>query len=191
MMSARHFSSTSADEFEALRSLLTKSRSILWVSFRSSDSGHAAAMQGLVTGAARVVRRENEGVKFVTLDVKDTVAKSMVDTLVESITQVAKSSFLPGSTADASNEDEYMFSQGRLEIPRVHPDAEFNHWVDRMNKQAKPETCPYQDPKRPFKLEVETPGLLNSLRFVHDEMLSSSLGEDRSDQSIGLWPKLP
>jgi NADPH:quinone reductase-like Zn-dependent oxidoreductase len=168
----------SADEFEALKSLLTKCRSLLWVSFHESDSDHAAAMQGLVTGMARVVRRENEGVRFITLDVKDALT-SEVNPLVDAILKVAETWFWPKSKADSSDEDEYAFSNARLEIPRIHTDFEFNKWVDRVNKQAKAETHLYQDLNQPFKLEAETPGLLSSLRFVHDELPSSPLRPDQ------------
>jgi len=115
-------SGPSTDEFEALKSLLTKCRSLLWVNFHESDSDHAAAMQGLVTGMARVIRRENEGVKFITLDVKEPLT-SELNPLVDAILKVAETCFWPKSEADSSDEDEYAFSHARLEIPRIHTDS--------------------------------------------------------------------
>lgn len=168
----------SSDELEALKALLTKCRSLLWVSFHESELDHAAAMQGLVTGVARVIRRENEGVKFITLDVKDTLTSDF-NPIVDAILKVAETSFWPKGEADGTNETEYTFKHARIEIPRVHTDAKFNYWVDRVNKQVQVETHSYQDPNQPFKLEAETPGLLSSLRFVHDELPSSTLKPDQ------------
>jgi NADPH:quinone reductase-like Zn-dependent oxidoreductase len=166
----------SSGEFEALKSLLSSGGAVLWVSFRESDSDYAAAMQALVVGMARVVRREMDCI-FVTLNVKEALGNDF-DALINAITTVATSKFWPKHEGDRSNEIEFALANGRVEVPRIHINSELNRWEDRKRKKAKIETCVYGDRRLPLKLEVETPGLLNSLRFVHDERSSSLLGPD-------------
>lgn len=166
-------STPSADEFESLKSVLTQCHSVLWVSFRDYDSTYAGALQALVTGIARVVRRETD-IKFITLDVKDFIGNE-IEPLVASILKVTETSFLAKNKANSSQEYEYAFSDGKIEIPRIHLNYELNSWEDRTRGKGKVETCIYSDPNLPLKLEVETPGLLNSLRFVHDEKPSTPL----------------
>jgi NADPH:quinone reductase-like Zn-dependent oxidoreductase len=167
----------SLEVFESIKLLLTTCRYLLWISFQGDDHVQATSMKALVTGVARVMRRENEGVRFITLDIQQSLIGDLSN-VVTAITKVADACFWPKCQADCSSEFEYTYSDSKLLVPRVHADTQFNDWIDRANGQTRLETCPYQQAHRPLKLEVESPGLLSSLRFVHDSTPSLPLGSD-------------
>ncbi|KAK2011526.1 beta-ketoacyl synthase domain-containing protein [Colletotrichum eremochloae] len=167
--------SPTADKFAQIVSLVTRAKSILWVSCQASGADVHNPVKGMINGLARVVRRENAGMRFVTVDVQDDILLSP-ETLVSQLSAIINRSFATPVSATRSDEDEYTFSDGQLLIPRVHADAKFDDWAKRSIYAQSIETGPFQQADRPLKLEVETPGLLSSLRFVDDETPSKPLG---------------
>lgn len=63
--------SPTADNFTQIVSLITKAKSVLWISCQASGADVHNPAKGMVSGLARVVRRENAGMRFVTVDVQD------------------------------------------------------------------------------------------------------------------------
>ncbi|KAF7713846.1 Polyketide synthase [Penicillium ucsense] len=167
----------SVEEFESLKSLFINCKSLLWVSGQGKvDQIHSAA-RGLINGMARVARRENEGVKFITIDVREDIENYGSD-LVKQIVDISESSFWPQSESTRSQEHELAIVDGKIMIPRIQPDTKFNDWIDRAVGEDRVDTLPYQQQDRALKLHVETPGLLSSLRFVEDDTISSALRDD-------------
>lgn len=164
----------SAEKFAQIVSLVTKAKSVLWLSCQESGAETHNPAKGMITGLARVVRRENSAMRFVTVDVQDDVLLTP-EVLVSQISHIIKTSFATPVSISRSDEDEYKFSNGQLLIPRVHADAKFDDWVKRAIYAQGMETGPFQQADRPLKLEVETPGLLSSLRFADDETPSKPL----------------
>lgn len=164
----------SAEKFAQIVSLVTKAKSVLWLSCQESGAETHNPAKGMITGLARVVRRENSAMRFVTVDVQDDVLLTP-EVLVSQISDIIKTSFATPVSISRSDEDEYKFSNGQLLIPRVHVDAKFDDWVKRAIYAQGMETGPFQQADRPLKLEVETPGLLSSLRFADDETPSKPL----------------
>lgn len=164
--------------FEAIKSLLLNSRKLLWISYHQRDDVLNDARKGLVTGMARVARRENAGVSFITLDVRDEIGTQIPDHLMKTIATFASKCLGPNDDRSDTNETEYALSNGRVLIPRVYPDAEFNHWNDLLNHTAPHGECSFQDMLHPLKVVAQTPGLLNSLAFVRDPAPLQELGPD-------------
>ncbi|KAJ4203077.1 hypothetical protein NW759_015276 [Fusarium solani] len=167
--------SPTAEKFSQVVALVTKAKNVLWVSCQGSGADVHNPAKGMITGLSRVVRRENAGMRFVTLDVQSDIMSSP-DTLVSQLQDIVARSFATPINTTRSDEDEYAFRDGQLLIPRVHADTKFDDWVKRAIYAQSMATGPFQQPERPLKLEVETPGLLSSLRFVDDEILSKPLG---------------
>ncbi|KAJ5368689.1 Highly reducing polyketide synthase sdnO [Penicillium cataractarum] len=170
-------SSPSAEEFETLKTLFITSKSLLWISGQEKVTQNGNAAKGLINGMARVARRENEGIKFITIDIQQDLANSGSE-VFKQILDIAESSFWPASGTEQSNEHEFAIQNGAVLIPRVQPDTKFNEWIDRAVGDDRLDTLPYHQPSRSLKLHVETPGLLSSLRFVEDETLASPLRAD-------------
>ncbi|MCJ1309677.1 hypothetical protein MMC25_003337 [Agyrium rufum] len=164
----------SDERFTQIVSLVTQAKNVLWLSCQESSTDLHVPGRGLVNGLARVVRRENAGIRFVTVNVQESV--STPGSLVPRLSDLIARSFATPISAPKSDEDEYTFSKDQLLISRVHADAKFDDWVKRTINTQNVEVGPYQQPERPLKLEVETPGLLSSLRFVDDEVPLKLLG---------------
>lgn len=164
----------SQERFQQVVSLVTRAKNVLWISCQESSTDTHNPVKGLVNGLARVVRRENEGMRFVTIDVQENITSS--GTLVSMLSEVITKSFPTADDAIKSFEDEYSFSGNQLLIPRVHADRKFDDWVKRSIYPQNMETGQYHQLERPLKLEVETPGLLSSLRFVDDDLPSKPMG---------------
>ncbi|KAK2612700.1 hypothetical protein QQS21_001317 [Conoideocrella luteorostrata] len=162
--------SPSADIFGKLKNLLLKSRNVLWISYHEKDGAFVDAFKGLVTGMARVVRRENADSRFITLEVRDRVDTNMSPSLVSVITSLVNKCFSLHAMAGEGVELEYALSNGRVLIPRVYPDADFNYWSDLVDKTAPPREHKFLDFSHPLKVIVQTPGLLSSLAFVRDQI---------------------
>lgn len=171
----------SQEEFDSIKDLLTKGQNILWVSFQESDAPQSTASKGLITGMARVLRRENGAAKLVTLDVQDNTSTISSVQLAKALTEVAESCFWSHVNNDWSNDLEYSYKNGSISIPRLRTDDKFDNWADSItgNNSSQVEVCIYKDKARPLMLEAETPGLLSSLRFVDDPMPAEALAPDQ------------
>ena len=174
--------SPTASMFDKIKRFLLSSRNILWISFHDEAGALTSARKGLITGMARVVRRENAGIRFVTLDVRDTVGSdtSTLRSLIDVITSLIDRCFPSTATTNSEGivELEYAVNHGRLLVPRVHADTDFNSWSDRVDNTAEPGECKFQDPSHPLKVVAETPGLLSSLSFVRDPVPLKNLAPD-------------
>jgi NADPH:quinone reductase-like Zn-dependent oxidoreductase/NADP-dependent 3-hydroxy acid dehydrogenase YdfG len=168
----------SATMFENIRSLLTTPDiDVCWVSYQECADAQVTAMKGLATGIARSVRRENEGMRFITLDIQDAMTPINHSIVTGSVTRVVSACLCPQSDADRVEDMEFSLRHGRLMVPRLHTDTEFNHWADRLNNEDGVELTPFQG-EEPLKLEVKIPGLLSSVCFTHDPLPTLPLGDN-------------
>jgi SAM-dependent methyltransferase len=161
----------SPEEFAKIQQLITSSKNVLWTSLHCSDSATSIAAKGMANGLARVARHENTFINLVTLEVRDPVAGHRVQDIAQNAVNVALLSFWPPKGTTASEEKEYAIQAAQVLIPRVRVDAKFNTWVASTRAENKiTATTPYRNGSRPIKLEPEVPGLLNTLRFIDDEI---------------------
>lgn len=161
------------EKFHQVVGLVTKAKHVLWISCQESSSELHNPSKGMVVGLARVVRRENEGMRFVTVDLQESITNAKSLNLI--VPDIISRSFSPVGNTMSSDEDEYTFVKDQLLIPRIHADGKFDSWVKRGVNSQTMETGLYHQSARPLRLEVETPGLLNSLRFVDDEKSSKPM----------------
>nr|ALQ32981.1 putative polyketide synthase [Fusarium sp. NRRL 25184] len=164
--------------FTTLNALLASKAKILWVVIQDTPDPVSTAYKGVVNAFIRVLRRESGNTGFVTLDIRD---PALVPEVVgHTITGVLQKCFWPGNHDEKSLEPEFAYENGRVLIPRVLPDSRFlkwarSSWNDSTTTQT--ETAIHQG-DRALKLEVATPGLLSSLRFVDGDLLLE-LGVDQ------------
>ncbi|KAF4992917.1 hypothetical protein FGRMN_6861 [Fusarium graminum] len=164
--------------FTTLNTLLAAKAKILWVVTQDTPDPVSTAYKGVVNAAVRVLRRESGNTGFVTLDVRDAAPAPAVTG--QAVAGILQKCFWPGSHGQKSLEPEFAYENGRMSIPRVLPDTTFLKWARSSWDQttaAETETTLHQG-DRALKLEVGTPGLLSSLRFV-DADLSPELGADQ------------
>ncbi|KAJ4009092.1 hypothetical protein NW752_009387 [Fusarium irregulare] len=152
--------------FTTLNALLASKTKILWVAIQDVANPVSTAYKGVVSATTRVLRRESGNNGFVNLDIQDPGCDPKL--IGQAVAEILGKSFWPTTPSQKSIEPEFAFENGRFSIPRVFPDATFLKWArsswDAVT-DAETETSLHQG-DRALKLEVATPGLLSSLRFV-------------------------
>jgi len=161
--------------FKTLNALLASKAKILWVVVQDTADPVSTGYKGVVSATTRVLRRESGNNGFVNLDIRDPACDPEV--IGKAVVEILGKSFWPMTHDQKSIEPEFALENGRVSIPRVFPDATFLKWArsswDAVT-EAETETTVHRG-DRTLKLEVGTPGLLSSLRFV-DCDLSTELG---------------
>ncbi|KAF7549789.1 hypothetical protein G7046_g8236 [Stylonectria norvegica] len=178
----------SAETFERIKRILLKGGNILWVSFQVLPlSGEKTALKNMINGTARVLRRENPGLRLITVDVQDPVQPRTNDGRLQSITQTVAeiARQLSSSVEESRLEHEYAISDGKLSIPRVIPDDGLathiqsrNNPEQAMSDDASLVDSRFLDKARPLKFDVRVPGLLKTIRFVDSDEMVNPLGRD-------------
>ncbi|ROW09729.1 hypothetical protein VMCG_02438 [Cytospora schulzeri] len=171
--------------FEQTKHILLQGRNVLWISFQESPRSETGALKNMINGMARVIRRENPSLRLVTVDVQDDLQHSFSNSgsfqgVSDTISEIAISSFWPTSEATRLQEWEYAICDRKVTIPRVVSDDHYAAFINsRNNQEGTMANCNYLDKDRPLMLDVQVPGLLNTLRFVdNDNLTSKSLGPD-------------
>ncbi|KAG0645551.1 Highly reducing polyketide synthase [Hyphodiscus hymeniophilus] len=170
--------------FRQIRELVTTAKQVLWISTRSDSAEYSRPESGLISGLARVARRENEGIIFVTFDIRQSLIHSQPE-LLRTLADVCSKSFC--AAPDRREEVEYAYDSGRLLIPRVKTDVLFNSWLDKVSNNGLVENTLYHQKTRPLKLLVEKPGMLNSLVFVDDALPETALGAEELEIEVKAW----
>ncbi|KAI0429925.1 beta-ketoacyl synthase domain-containing protein [Xylaria sp. FL1042] len=156
--------------FTRLKELLNANVNIIWVALQDTSSPITTSMRSMIQGASRVIRRENEGITSITIfEVDDQVTLTSAGDICQSILKiiVAKSF----GRVDIEQEHEYTYRNGHVTIPRLQTDPKFLRGVgSRLRSQDNLVEVFYHEPSRPLQMEVETPGLLNSIRFNDDQL---------------------
>ncbi|KAF5965626.1 acyl transferase acyl hydrolase lysophospholipase [Fusarium coicis] len=187
---------------EGLRGMVTQCSGLLWVTTGGtveSESPERALYQGFL----RVLRNEYIGRRFVSLDLDPAHAATRwslgMGPVVATIVQVLEEGFGHADTEAGSAEFEYAERDGVLQIPRYYKDEPYNDMVTGPLVPSWAEVLPLKDDKgsvdaiatipleplfqedQPLRLEVGTPGHLDTLAFVEvqesREMLTSGLVE--------------
>ncbi|KAB5580657.1 putative polyketide synthase [Coniochaeta sp. 2T2.1] len=146
------------------------------------DAFRKAIWTNLITGLGRTLRAENHALKFVTLDLEAT-PENRIQHDTETIVRVFTHSF---SDVEENQGRDFEFTErsGTIFIPRIFEDTETNEFIAKDTQPialAQPELEPFVQPDRPLRLDIGTPGLLDTLRFVDDDTFNTPPGEDEVD----------
>lgn len=176
--------------FSRFQNLLVHCRNMLWITFQEDGGPEIAPIKALVSGLARVVRRENEGIKFITVEVRDLVREGHdVGHLVQEVLRVSRLLLSSETKHRVTDDEEFALSGDRLLIPRVYADKQFNQWTDLVNGRGHRSAHLFKDPKLPLRMEMGAPGLLSSIHFVPDMVPSCPLGREQiqiDSQAFGI-----
>ncbi|KAF5857085.1 hypothetical protein ETB97_006264 [Aspergillus alliaceus] len=153
-------------KFGLIQNLLQDTAGLLWVIRPgcSSDSRHPESH--MITGLARTVRSETS-LPLVTLELES--QKSQPDHgAIKHIIDVFQSSFSAYSNA-TQPEREYSVKDGVVYVPRMVNDTSLNEFVHVQAGRSGPEHQPCRQTRRPLKLVVGEPGVLDTLHFTDDK----------------------
>ncbi|KAI5864836.1 hypothetical protein GGS23DRAFT_465969 [Durotheca rogersii] len=170
--------------FSSIRKAFGSSHNILWVTSGANGSNPNAAT---VLGLSRSLRNEDAALKFVTLDLDSRTITNSSET-AEKILRVLNSRL----NGVANSEDQELIERdGFIKIPRLVEHKELNEELvrDLADVKKPPELEPLYQPKRPLRLQIGTPGLLDSLHFADVPDWEESLDADSVEvriKAIGL-----
>jgi NADPH:quinone reductase-like Zn-dependent oxidoreductase/malonyl CoA-acyl carrier protein transacylase len=171
-------------QFDSLQKLLTTVQGVLWV-VRGAYVRSADPNANMVTGLSRTIRSET-ALKFATLDLDAESPLSEIDT-AEAIFKVFRFAF--GSNSSATGELEFMERGGAFLTPRIIHDTEMNEYVHKQTNPSVQEPTPFGEDSRALKMEMLTPGALDTLHFVDDPAIDHPLETDEVEievRAIGL-----
>lgn len=173
---------TTQTDFKAIQSLILRSRNIMWLT-RGGTYGEVPEA-ALMTGLARVVRAENPGVALTTLDLDliQTLTPECPGENFEVIIDVLGLAFVHRD--DDCPDWEYAIRNGSVLIPRLAPEESTNDMLASITSQRTPALSPLKQKGRPVKLQIGTPGMLNTLQFVADPLLEKPLAADEVEIEV-------
>ncbi|MCJ1402141.1 hypothetical protein MMC11_005360 [Xylographa trunciseda] len=163
------------NQFIALQEMCSGAKGILWV-VRGAFYQSSMPDANLVLGLARTIRSENTGLIWSVLDLDPQQTRSDADT-ADVIVQMFKTIF--SSNASTSHLDmEFAEHDGIIKVPRIVPDVEKDKFIMRETNEPVSEPQPFVQDKRPLRLKMKTPGLLDSLYFADDNRLVNPIAHN-------------
>jgi len=157
------------ESFSALQTLLVCAGSFIWIT-RGGGKSPSSPDYSMVDGLCRVSRHENQSVPLVKLAL-DTTKEALS---VQDIAQIVKIFNLTASGVKSGVfEPQYSEMEGLLHINRI---VEADYINDHIFARTAHPVCMKEFGTGPsLKLNVRTPGLLDSMEFVEDELVNESL----------------
>ncbi|THC94688.1 hypothetical protein EYZ11_005833 [Aspergillus tanneri] len=157
--------SCTALDFQRLKNLFSEARRILWVT-RGAAVEATDPKMAIITGLARSLRSEDKTLEMITLDL-DPLARCSPEDMAQHIHSVLEGMYLQPSDEGASlHEHEYAIRNNKILIPRIMEDAPLEEYVRNRSFNNEPQRAELQQFNRSLQLEVGTPGLLETLRWV-------------------------
>ncbi|KAL1957332.1 hypothetical protein VTO42DRAFT_6121 [Malbranchea cinnamomea] len=160
--------------FGHVKKLLGAPTNVLWVTGQDEASAALNPEKGLIFGAARVVRGENQALRLITFDIQESTAGENCDHIAQKIKDVVKAGFYEPD-ATRSTELEFIYKGGQLYVPRLIPDEKLNQRLRAAAGEMRLEMQPFHQFDRPLRLEIHNSGILEHMKFVDDETPKQAL----------------
>lgn len=165
------------ENWERLRNVIHGSVGTLWITGGAAmECTHP--MQSLMVGLSRAIRNEDAGGLLATLDIEAPELLDDINSLnlaADSILRVAREH----SRADPSLQDHEFAARGStIYVPRVERVQAVDSSLRTYESRGDPEPVSLTGCGRPLKLTIKTPGLLDTFRWVEDELYYEDLAED-------------
>lgn len=160
------------DVFRSVKSALVSSASVLWVT-RGATMASQDPWKALHLGLLRTLRNERNGNRYVSLDVdpsRDPWTSETVDVIYRVLTTIV-------DEGPRIKDFEFAERDGIIHVPRAFKVENFSN-VNRGNA-AEVALEPFDQPGRQLRMDVKTPGLLDTLYFRDDvDHASENLPDD-------------
>lgn len=157
----------------AIRKMLSSASNVLWVT-RGMDTEQLET--SLIVGLARSSRSDNVALRLVTLDL-DAYSSSPQEAS-RLIAETLGKAFVQRAKGELSKDVEYAERGGNLVVPRLVEDTSLQQFFASRSTVAEPKDQPFCQTDRASCLEVGSPGLLDSLRFIDDPSSSDPIASD-------------
>ena len=166
-------------EFEAMKSLVLRSKSLLWITKGGAITGECPDIS-IVNGFARAMRLESDSPYFATLDlgpVSQIHQATVSNEYADAIETVAL--LLCEEAAGPSFEREFTYQDGRLCVPRIEPLEAMNKRMNNPDGQLKPEKVCLEQIGCPIQVAWQTEGDVEGLYFKEDRATLDSIRDDQ------------
>ncbi|KAI8237061.1 Highly reducing polyketide synthase alt5 [Colletotrichum sp. SAR 10_99] len=164
--------------FSGIKNMCGSARAILWV-VQGGGVAPTNPTADMVLGFARTMRMENAA-RFLTLSLSSLPPLEDCRHAADTILQFVNEKLLASDTSPLVD-NAFCEHDGLIMIPRLVTGSGLfggNGSKALSGRNAEPEPTVFgASPERALMLEVATPGLLDSMRFVDDDIYSRPLGE--------------
>ncbi|KAF2419578.1 putative polyketide synthase [Tothia fuscella] len=176
------------EQFESLKTLMLESEGILWVTRGAVIDGSHPDLD-MISGLMRTLRMELGGSSLITLDLEATGDAErtgwITEAEIQTVLRVFEHNFQAGVQPSYQQlETEYAERGGVLLIPRLVEDSLTGDFVASRIQNASPVLDTIVQPERPLKVEIGTPGLLDSLYFDDDKRMTGEPAPDEIDIEV-------
>ncbi|KAI1172560.1 hypothetical protein F4777DRAFT_561071 [Nemania sp. FL0916] len=178
---SRLITNAAPERFSRVMNLLSGATKLYWVTLAGTEGREKGSVvnpdNALVTGLARVARAENNKLQCFTLDVQDKVTTSQA-VVRDAIVQLIRSSEARMALG-VPLEFEFSLRGGLMRIQRLVTAPSLRRLVsddsEDEDDDADKEMIPFFGTEK-LRLQVQRPGLLESLTFVAEQELEADLG---------------
>ncbi|KAL4738027.1 hypothetical protein BDV11DRAFT_216252 [Aspergillus similis] len=181
--------SLDSTELEAIKAMALACKGFLWVT-RGGAVECTDPESALASGFVRVLRTEYLGRRFLTLDLDPTAQSAATD--ISAIVHLLFSRLQPAVETAVPADSEFAMRDGLLLVPRLYKDVVWNALLEpELPDWASPESIPespFFQAKRPLRLEVGIPGLLDTLAFGDDPDALDAAGP-LPDEMVEIEPR--
>lgn len=179
--------------FTGLQRLIQGSKNIVWVAASAPDLASfeygESSLQwdprsGIATGALRTIRSEESDKHIVTLTIDQAHVYEFKD-MAGFVVEILDSCFNSGESHN-SREVEFVVQDGDIAVGRMVQEKGLDEErQSHIQPQLQVEQWEFGPP---LMLEIETPGMLDSLRFVEDASYYDDLAADEVEIEAEAWP---
>ena len=152
--------SCSALDFMAFKNMCLKAKGILWVT-RGASVESCDPDKALITGLSRTMRSEDHSLNFTTLDLDPTSSCPL--SMAQDIYNILDQLLFTGKPETYLPEFEYAVRDGITIIPRLVEDCPLEDFMRNSLCENQPRFGTLNQADRALSLEIETPGLLETL----------------------------
>ena len=166
-------------EFEAMKSLILRSKLLLWITAGGIMTGESPDMN-MAGGVARAIRLETESPNFATLDLGSVSKLNRTfpyDAHADAVGKVAL--LLCEGTSELNFDREFAYDDGYLHVPRVSPLEDMNDWMNEPDGQPRPERVCLDQIDHPIQIAWKTEGDFGGLYFKEDPATLHPIKDDQ------------
>jgi acyl transferase domain-containing protein/NADPH:quinone reductase-like Zn-dependent oxidoreductase/acyl carrier protein len=161
-------------QFSQINKIFSEAQLVIWTTVSDSYSTREIPENELIRGLARVARQEHKKLELFTLEIRSDLQDmpqlaNVILNLVSTLSSWSRSGKSPLMDHD------YIYSEGTLSVPRIVLNNCYNSFAAGKAENETFGMDLFHQEKRPLRIHVETPGLLESLQFVDDP---DAIGEE-------------
>ncbi|KAK8105742.1 hypothetical protein PG999_009101 [Apiospora kogelbergensis] len=159
------------DNWDKLRLIVLGSAGTLWITGGAAMDTNEP-LKSLMVGLSRAIRNEDAGVLLATLDLEPAGSINLAQASSAVLRVALEHS--RGETTDGE-----FAARGRcIYVPRVERIPNVDSSLRKYEAKGDPEPTSFTGCGRPLKLTIKTPGLLDTFRWIEDELYYEPMPED-------------